>query len=1179
MGVKHVFLYVTCVVGFLAYVSANTPTEAHPHVGTTPRSSGGNSLHGSEGGGGGGGTGHHNTGAPSVSPAEHHGTGDDAHGSGHGAEGHGGAGGHGEEGHAGGGHGGDHGGHGDPNKRYPVAVIDFERVQTPFIISLWIFCACLGKIGFHLTAKLSAVFPESCLLIVLGVIIGALLFYTKAASVSPLTVDVFFLYMLPPIILDAGYFMPNRLFFDHLGTILVFAVIGTVWNTMTIGISLYALGLTGLFGVEIPILPMLLFSALISAVDPVAVLAVFEEIHVEEVLYILVFGESLLNDGVTVVLYHIFEGFSEIGESNVQIVDIASGCFSFILVALGGTLVGIIWGFLTAFVTRWTNHVRVIEPIFVFVMSYLAYLNAEIFHLSGILSITFCGITMKNYVEQNVSSKSHTTIKYAMKMLSSSSETVIFMFLGVATIASDHDWNTWFVIFTILFCSVYRILGVLILSAVCNRVRVKKIEFVDKFVMSYGGLRGAIAFALVITINPEHIPYQRMFMTATIAMVYFTVFIQGITIKPLVQMLGVKKAEKRTLTMNERLHERVMDYLMAGIEDVVGRHGNFHIRDKFKRFNNSYLTPFLVRENNVIEPKILETLDQIKMQEAMNYAATNGGSPNQIESFTALLRNALSQVPKKQEVAGEFNLDVGELEYNPTARDINDAKYHHLLSDEYKPMKRHRGSTYKRHAVKDDDVQTSSDVNHHNVYLHTRQYVRNINIRNRKARKPGRVDGGISEEYLSPQEFSEIVQFIDVLEAYNKAENNVKGDKMLSTPQMQYQKNGSAIKLKNDYMEEVLRDNPAFEPDEYDFAPGYQYGNNTEDMPTSARKVQRQHSLAVDEGDDSNTAPTMAEILLPWKRPEDEDICDKPLRQSEFPAWASNKEYVGYYSPSNTFLCGIGIKDQPYPNIRDIFAKRTSSSLSLGSRRGSVKDGLPGSRRGSVKDNIPDSRRSSLKDSVPSSRRGSLKEGSRSNSLKEIPISPLASPTHNQDPSALRRRSSSGDNSLLNTTIAEEDGRRGEYVIDMDPHGSSENTRGIGIKDHLYTNIRDILTKHASGTFSVGSRRGSTKNGFSGLRRGSEGDICTFSRRLSLKDSVLSSRQEFVREDLQINSLEEMPVSPIASPVYNQEQNIIRRRSSVGISNLLNMIAEEDGRREEYIVLVDSCENSENTYM
>ncbi|RXG71531.1 Sodium/hydrogen exchanger 3 [Armadillidium vulgare] len=140
----------------------------------------------------------------------------------------------------------------------------------------------------------------------MGLIIGGIFVAANPhpeSQVSPLTADTFFLYMLPPIILDAGYFMPNRLFFDHLGTILVFAVIGTIWNVLTIGVSLYAVSLTGIFGMdmEFPVLHILLFSSLISAVDPVAVLAVFEEIHVEEVLFILVFGESLLNDGVTVV--------------------------------------------------------------------------------------------------------------------------------------------------------------------------------------------------------------------------------------------------------------------------------------------------------------------------------------------------------------------------------------------------------------------------------------------------------------------------------------------------------------------------------------------------------------------------------------------------------------------------------------------------------------------------------------------------------------------------------------------------------------------------------------------------------------------------------------------------------------------------------------------------------------
>lgn len=93
----------------------------------------------------------------------------------------------------------------------------------------------LSFLGFHMTPKLSKIFPESCLLIVVGVVIGLLLYLSSSVHVSPLTPDTFFLYMLPPIILDAGYFMPNRLFFDHLGTILLFAVVGTIFNTLTIG--------------------------------------------------------------------------------------------------------------------------------------------------------------------------------------------------------------------------------------------------------------------------------------------------------------------------------------------------------------------------------------------------------------------------------------------------------------------------------------------------------------------------------------------------------------------------------------------------------------------------------------------------------------------------------------------------------------------------------------------------------------------------------------------------------------------------------------------------------------------------------------------------------------------------------------------------------------------------------
>ncbi|KFQ39206.1 Sodium/hydrogen exchanger 3, partial [Mesitornis unicolor] len=155
---------------------------------------------------------------------------------------------------------------------------------------------------FHLSHKVTRVVPESALLIVLGLILGGIVWAADHIASFALTPTVFFFYLLPPIVLDAGYFMPNRLFFGNLGSILLYAVIGTIWNAATTGLSLYGVYQTGIMGhLNTGLLDFLLFGSLIAAVDPVAVLAVFEEVHVNEVLFIIVFGESLLNDAVTVV--------------------------------------------------------------------------------------------------------------------------------------------------------------------------------------------------------------------------------------------------------------------------------------------------------------------------------------------------------------------------------------------------------------------------------------------------------------------------------------------------------------------------------------------------------------------------------------------------------------------------------------------------------------------------------------------------------------------------------------------------------------------------------------------------------------------------------------------------------------------------------------------------------------
>ncbi|XP_034668923.1 sodium/hydrogen exchanger 3 isoform X14 [Drosophila subobscura] len=809
--------------------------------------------------------------------------------------------------------GGEGGGH-QEIKRYPLSQVDFGHVKTPFIIGVWILSASIAKIGFHMTPKLHLIFPESCLLIVVGVVIGVVLYFCTDVAVSPLTPNTFFFYMLPPIILDAGYFMPNRLFFDNLGTILLMAVVGTIFNIATIGGALYACGLTGIYGEgQTPgLMDIFLFTSLISAVDPVAVLAVFEEIHVNEILYIVVFGESLLNDAVTVVMYHMMEGYTTIGLDNVIPQDIFSGCGSFFIVALGGTAIGVIWGFLTGLVTRFTDHVRVIEPIFIFVMAYLAYLNAEIFHMSGILAITFCGITMKNYVESNISQKSHTTVKYALKMLSSSAETIIFMFLGVATVNNMHVWNTWFVILTITFCSVFRVLGVILLTAIANRFRLHKLSRVDQFVMSYGGLRGAVAFALVLLVDENVVKQKNMFVTTTIAVIYFTVFLQGITIKPLVSILNVKRANKRKPTMNERIHERFMDHLMAGIEDIVGKTGNYNVRDKFKRFDNRFIRPLIIRDLKGAEPKIIETYSKLTMRDAMEVMRRNPSTIGQMtgtESMSALFRNYTNNYigvrwapptiyttcPSLTNLDNTCsrNLDMAELDYNPSKKDLTDAKIHHLLAEELKPYRRasiqmHRRLSYSRHAVDDRDL--STQVN----YKMQMNFRRMFNDRKHHKR---------SKRGASNKEPKE-----------NVKQNHVSFH--------DFQQNGTTKQLANadEGQQNPNEINVAGPSDDWDDGLTFTAKSSLAEhpIPEEDRNLSRES-----DGERRVATPTATESQLPWKRGGDE--CTDAVQQNEFPAWASNKEYLAYNSPSATFLGGINKPKQP-KSVIGLFRRESSSS-------------------------------------------------------------------------------------------------------------------------------------------------------------------------------------------------------------------------------------------------------------
>ncbi|XP_020338827.1 sodium/hydrogen exchanger 3 [Oncorhynchus kisutch] len=625
------------------------------------------------------------------------------------------------------------GGHGSSISGIQIVTFKWHHVEAPYLIALWILVAGVSKMVVELNHNLTSVIPESALLIIIGWILGGIIYGADKMQTFTLTPTVFFFYLLPQVILDAGYFMPNKLFFSNMGAILVYAVIGTCWNAATVGLGLWGCWLGGAMGdIDIGLLQFLLFGSLIAAVDPVAVIAVFEEVHVNEVLFIMVFGESLLNDGVTVVLFNVFDAFVSLGGAEIDAVEIIKGIISFFVVAFGGSLVGIIFALLISLLTRCTKNIQIIEPGFIFILGYLSYLTAEMLSLSAILSIVFCGICCQKYINANMDERSVTTVRYVMKVLANGSETIIFVFLGISAIdPAVWVWNTGFILLTLLFIFVFRFIGVFLLTWILNKYRLVPLEFIDQVVMSYGGLRGAVAYGLVAMLDENKFKEKNLMVSTTLIVVYFTVMLQGITMKPLVTWLKVKRAAVTELTLAEKIQNRTFDHMLVAIEDISGQIGHNYMRDKWHNFEERWLCWFLMKPSaRKSRDYIFNIFHQLNLKDAMSYvkegerrgslAFVRNETKADVDfnkkfraSFSEIMPDIMADnmgpdhVPLSsilQDIVPSVCLDMHEQDL--TMRESEDFNAHHLLQQHL-----YRGRKQHRHRYSRSHLETNRDEN------------------------------------------------------------------------------------------------------------------------------------------------------------------------------------------------------------------------------------------------------------------------------------------------------------------------------------------------------------------------------------------------------------------------------------------------------------------------------------
>ena len=351
-----------------------------------------------------------------------------------------------------------------------LASWNLDEVSTYLSLALFILLIIFLKYIYHKLTFVASYVPESLILIVVGLIFGAFVKYVPGAALKTenfrLTPHLFFNILLPPIVLESAFSLFNHTFAEFFTPIILFAVIGTVLNFLLIGFGMW--GVDALIGMGLPTLDIsvkehLLFASLIVAVDPVAVLAIFQDIGVDAGLYYMVFGESLLNDAVTVVLYNIMSAF--VAAREIQTVDIIIGIGSFFTVSLGGALIGLIQGILSCLITRISTLAGVIPLL---LMNYLAYMFGDLFGWSGIIAMIVCGVFQAAYAFHNVAPLRVIMLRNAVKQLSSICEAVIFLLLGVEVMITHLIWHTGFIITALVLCLVIRTLITFILSAIIN---------------------------------------------------------------------------------------------------------------------------------------------------------------------------------------------------------------------------------------------------------------------------------------------------------------------------------------------------------------------------------------------------------------------------------------------------------------------------------------------------------------------------------------------------------------------------------------------------------------------------------------------------------------------------------------------------------------------------------------
>jgi CPA1 family monovalent cation:H+ antiporter len=422
-------------------------------------------------------------------------------------------------------------------------------------------------------------FPFTVLLAAAGVVLGIVVLlvpdkgsagiagdFLLAIENLDITSEAVFFLFLPALIFESAMSINVRHLMQDIRPILMLAVIGLLISTFAVGFAMDAVS-------DVGFVACLLLGAIVSATDPVAVVAIFKDLGAPKRLMVLVEGESLFNDATAIVLFIILAGVMVAGTE----ASAGSAAVEFIKVFFGGIAVGLVASRAMAWLIGTMRNMPLVEVTLTVVLAYLSFLIAEHYlHVSGVMAVVTAGLVMGSYGRTKISPATWHALHETWEQLGFWANSLIFFLVGILVPDVLKDFTgeqlVWLVVLVaVAFAARAAVLfGILPLM---ERAKLShKVSGAYKTIMFWGGLRGAVSLALALVIfetDGVDQEIKNFIVVLVTCFVLITLFVNATTIRFVMAMFGMDKLSPADIVVRDRVMALSLSRIQGEIHDVA----------------------------------------------------------------------------------------------------------------------------------------------------------------------------------------------------------------------------------------------------------------------------------------------------------------------------------------------------------------------------------------------------------------------------------------------------------------------------------------------------------------------------------------------------------------------------------------------------------------------------------